>query len=147
MENEDKGGIKGGKLRILGAFLLMFLLGFGAGHAYPSRGESTPVLTVSPAGSDCAALFEKDTVNTAAPAVSITAASTNPESTPATAGAEKKADSGTALHAFAGSKNSNLYHTKDCQYVKRIKAENLVWFSSQQEAKAAGRQPHSCVKK
>ena len=42
---------------------------------------------------------------------------------------------------FVGSKNSDKYHYPWCSGAKRIKEENKVWFSSREEAKAAGYVP------
>ncbi len=39
---------------------------------------------------------------------------------------------------FVGSAKSDKYHYPSCQWAKRIKPENEVWFSSTQEAGAAG---------
>lgn len=39
---------------------------------------------------------------------------------------------------FVGSKNSNKYHKPDCRWAKNIKAENLVCFKSEEEAKIRG---------
>lgn len=44
---------------------------------------------------------------------------------------------------FVGSKNSDKYHLPDCRWAKRIKPENQVWFSSEEEARAKGYQPCS----
>lgn len=46
--------------------------------------------------------------------------------------------------AFVGSKNSNKYHFPDCSYAKRIKPENIVCFSSEEEAKNKGYVPAGC---
>jgi len=49
--------------------------------------------------------------------------------------------------AYVGSKNSNKYHLPTCSYAKRIKPENLVCFSSQDEAKSKGYVPDKhCIK-
>lgn len=49
--------------------------------------------------------------------------------------------------AFVGSKNSNKYHLPTCQWAKRIKPENLVCFSSVEDAKDRGYQPDkNCIK-
>lgn len=49
--------------------------------------------------------------------------------------------------AFVGSKNSNKYHLPSCQWAKRIKPENLVCFSSVEDAKSRGYQPDkNCIK-
>ena len=47
------------------------------------------------------------------------------------------------VHAetFVGSKNSDVYHYPSCSYTKRIKAENLVYFSSAQDAVDHGYRP------
>jgi hypothetical protein len=49
--------------------------------------------------------------------------------------------------AFVGSKNSNKYHLPTCQWAKRIKPENVVCFSSVEDAVAKGYQPDkTCIK-
>lgn len=49
--------------------------------------------------------------------------------------------------AFVGSKNSNKYHLPTCRWAKQIKPENLVCFSSAEDAAAKGYQPDkNCVK-
>jgi hypothetical protein len=50
------------------------------------------------------------------------------------------------LHVFAsgnyvGSKKSDVYHYPSCHYVDQIKHENLIYFSSPEEAIAAGYRP------
>lgn len=48
---------------------------------------------------------------------------------------------------FVASKNSNKYHTAGCTWAKRIKPENIVCFSSKEEATKTGRQPDAtCIK-
>lgn len=48
---------------------------------------------------------------------------------------------------YVGSKNSNKYHLPTSSYAKRIKPENLVCFSSQEEAKSRGYTPDKhCAK-
>lgn len=39
---------------------------------------------------------------------------------------------------FVGSKNSNKYHKPDCRWAKNIKAENIVCFKNEEEAKSKG---------
>ncbi|OIO85543.1 MAG: hypothetical protein AUK32_06985 [Candidatus Aquicultor secundus] len=39
---------------------------------------------------------------------------------------------------FAGSVKSNVYHYPSCSYVDRINPENLIWFSSAEDAQAKG---------
>jgi len=39
---------------------------------------------------------------------------------------------------FVGSIKSNKYHYPDCEWAKKIKPENEIWFSSSQDAQAHG---------
>jgi hypothetical protein len=47
--------------------------------------------------------------------------------------------------AFVGSKNSNKYHIPTCRWAKQIKPENIVCFSSAEDAVSKGYQP-GCLK-
>jgi len=42
---------------------------------------------------------------------------------------------------FLGSKKSDVYHYPNCRYVKMIKPENLIWFTSVEDARARGYRP------
>jgi len=42
---------------------------------------------------------------------------------------------------FVGSRNSDVYHYPDCPQARRIKASNLVTYSSSEEARAKGKRP------
>jgi methylphosphotriester-DNA--protein-cysteine methyltransferase len=44
----------------------------------------------------------------------------------------------TAGAQFVGSKNSNKYHTRECQWAKRISSSNLVTFKTAEDATNAG---------
>lgn len=57
------------------------------------------------------------------------------ESTPASQKGEP------AEHKYAASKNGTVFHKPDCIWVKRIKPENLVYYSSRDEAINAGKKP------
>lgn len=49
--------------------------------------------------------------------------------------------------AFVGSKNSNKYHLPTCRWAKNIKPENVVCFSSADDAAQKGYQPDkNCIK-
>jgi hypothetical protein len=49
--------------------------------------------------------------------------------------------------AFVGSKNSNKYHLPTCRWAKNIKPENVVCFSSAEDALKKGYQPDkNCIK-
>ncbi|MEX0909713.1 MAG: Ada metal-binding domain-containing protein [Candidatus Paceibacterota bacterium] len=54
---------------------------------------------------------------------------------------EKTSDSADGSPFLVGSKNSDKYHFPWCSGAKRIKAENLVLFSSYEEAREAGYTP------
>lgn len=133
------------KIRTLFLLALVFFLGFASGYYYLDGGNSGKAITFEDKSADCSALFEQnaaspsDAGNTSA--VSETAQGTVLSSTDTKAVAGSETISG----QFAASKNSTLYHTRNCQYVKRIKAENVVWFASAKEAEAAGKSPHSCT--
>lgn len=45
---------------------------------------------------------------------------------------------------YVGSKNSDKFYTCDCYYADRIKPENIVCFTSKQEAEADGRTESEC---
>ncbi len=62
---------------------------------------------------------------------------------PAEASAQAEGETNTKL--FAGSKNSNLYHHKDCPSVGSIKEENIIWWPSKEAAEAAGYKPSKCT--
>ena len=50
----------------------------------------------------------------------------------------------TEMCAYAASKNSELYHTSGCKYAKKIKSDNLLCFSSSEEAESAGHKFSGC---
>ena len=65
-------------------------------------------------------------------------------------GPEKTSDSAAAQNAncaLVGSKNSDKYHLPSCSSAARIKSENRVCFSSEEEARSKGYTPaKSCFK-
>lgn len=126
------------KIKLFLGFLLIFALGFSAGNYYRDAHSSGGDIIVQDATTDCSDFFNKEAKIVDSGSVG-TVAFVKSEKT-----AEVQ-ESDVAIKAFAGSKNSNLYHKATCQYVKRIKAENVVWFSSTEEAEKSGRKPHSCV--
>ena len=46
-----------------------------------------------------------------------------------------------AAGPFVGSIHSNVYHYPSCYHVQQIKSANLRWFSTSEEARAAGYRP------
>jgi len=124
---------------MLGVFALLFSLGFASGYYYLDAQKEGAGVIIEDKSGDCAALFEAnaDNKNSSAPSSQDTAM--------ADAAGTVLSDSTSATKRFAASKNSTLYHTPDCSYVKRIKEENIVWYGSEAEAGAAGKKPHKCI--
>jgi hypothetical protein len=54
---------------------------------------------------------------------------------------EAAAEPAPAEYEYVASKNSNVFHKPDCNWVKKIKPENLVRYSSRDEAINAGKKP------
>lgn len=140
-----------GKIKVLAVSALIFSLGFACGYYYLEADKSEAAVTVQDKSAECSVLFEKSA--DVAPVPGVVNSPPTGEAAQETAGTVLSGSDTKAVPAiealsqqFAGSKNSTLYHTRNCQYVKRIKAENVVWFASSAEAKAAGRTAHSCVK-
>lgn len=72
---------------------------------------------------------------------------TTPKPTPVASEAPQPAVAGTASTAlFVGSKNSDLYHHRECPSATRIKPENQIWFATPAEAEAQGYKPSQCTK-
>ncbi len=47
---------------------------------------------------------------------------------------------------YIASKTGSKYHAPKCDWAKKIKKKNAVWFNSKEEAKKAGYKADSCVK-
>lgn len=47
---------------------------------------------------------------------------------------------------YIASKTGSKYHAPKCEWAKKIKKANAVWFNNKQEAKKAGYKADSCVK-
>ncbi|MDD3006132.1 MAG: hypothetical protein PHX30_00905 [Candidatus Pacebacteria bacterium] len=134
------------KIKILSVCVLIFSLGFACGYYYLSENKSGAEVAIEDKSADCSALFERNA--RVAVVSTVTASNSQNETAQDSAGmvlSETISGAEVVEHQFAASKNSTLYHTRNCQYVKRIKPENLVWFNSAAEAEAAGKTAHSCV--
>lgn len=46
-----------------------------------------------------------------------------------------------SIGQYVGSKNSEVFHYPNCSYVKKILPENMIWFSSCDDAIAQGKRP------
>lgn len=47
---------------------------------------------------------------------------------------------------FIASKTGSVYHTAKCDWAKKVKKKNQVWFKNKQEAGKKGYKKHNCVK-
>jgi len=47
---------------------------------------------------------------------------------------------------FVASKTGTTYHAPKCDWAKRIKSNNMVWFVSEKDAKKKGYKKHDCLK-
>jgi len=47
---------------------------------------------------------------------------------------------------YLASKMGSTYHAPKCDWAKRVKKKNIVWFGSKEEAKKAKYKAHDCVK-
>lgn len=132
------------KLFLLLGFILVLCAGFFSGYFYSqSQVEKREVIVEEP-DQGCKNLFNLEPINN------------NPNSDLSSAsflqaGAEQNASEDVNLQnktgIFVASKNSNIYHKPDCQYAKRIKEENKIWFQSAKEAEKAGYKPDkNCFK-
>jgi len=50
-------------------------------------------------------------------------------------------DNGEPPPMFVGSRESDVYHDPNCRYVNMINAENIIWFTSAEDARAHGYRP------
>lgn len=70
----------------------------------------------------------------------------NDISTAAEEQVEPAAESTPAEYKYVASKNGKVFHKPDCIWVKRIKPENLIGYSSREEAINAGKKPCNLCK-
>lgn len=151
MATEEIAAAIAQKAKAVAGFALIFVMGFASGYYYIAGNEKTDVLTIKDNGG-CSGLLKQDPQpvvgqdGTAAKTVSVDNAGSGSAEQALSGSPLSNSGALAAVKAFAASKNSTIYHTKDCPYVKQIKLENLVWYSSQAQAQAAGKKAHSCVK-
>ena len=46
---------------------------------------------------------------------------------------------------YIASKTGKTYHAPKCEWAKKIKKKNVVWYDNDKEAKKAGLKAHSCL--
>ncbi|MEX2054735.1 MAG: hypothetical protein WD972_01000 [Candidatus Andersenbacteria bacterium] len=148
-----------GRLGTIIVGLLLFIVGWQAGRvtspyyaahqivfndAEPSGGSPEELLALQQEGVAMrAGTVAAATVLPTGQAGSPTVAGAVSTPTPASEAAVEA--SGTTEKLYVASKNSNLYHHKDCPSVSRIKEENKVWFTTPEAAEAAGLSPSQCT--
>jgi len=140
------------KLKLAAGFALVFVLGFSCGFYYLEGESDADAIEIIEGSKDCSSFFTSgETENSSAYADGTNQDTDAGESQISGAiaadavSANTVGANSTGKKLYVASKNSNLYHTLDCPYVKQIKEENLIWFISREEAEASGRKPHSCV--
>lgn len=130
-----------GEGRHIGLFLGVLLVGaltFEAGFVQGVRRTPAPIVVEKPVAVESAGAYASpDTIQ-----------KPDQKSDASIVSAEKPATSDNSLSSschFVGSKNSTLYHLPTCAPAKRIKPENRVCFSSEDDARARGYKP-GCLK-
>ena len=130
------------KLLLLLGFILVFSAGFSSGYFFLQEQDGNEYnITIEEPSQDCKDLFNAEPIKEY---IEIESDSSNQVK-----GEQSKSDSVNLQNKtgiFVASKNSKIYHLPDCQYVKRIKDANKIWFKSAKEAGERGYSPHSCVK-
>lgn len=58
--------------------------------------------------------------------------------------AKEQLSLGTKTGNFLGSKNGTKYYTPNCSGVSRINPENIIWFTSEEDARLQGYSPAKC---
>lgn len=126
----------------VGAFVagaLLFTLGWQVGHMMSPYYAATPIVFEEKVGEDHGGTLEglqqleqAGIKATKAPVV---------QASPGTV-----AGAATTSGAYVASKNSTLYHDKRCPSASRIASQNLLTFSTKEQAEAAGFTPSACTK-
>lgn len=111
--------------------LLLFLAGWQLGRVTSPYYAASPII-FEDYGNTGGSLTELQALEAEGVAAGSSAA------VPAVAGATQ----GT----FVASVNSTLYHHNTCAAAARIKPENQLWFTTAEEARAAGYSPSACTK-
>lgn len=121
------------KLVLSVGFILIALISFQFGYLEGKKGQNKPLV------------IEKtvEVAKTAPEAQGVVAGA----STPVTVQSPAEVKNTPQNCAYVGSKSSNKVHLSTCRYAKTIKPENLVCFSSLDEALKQGRvADKNCIK-
>ncbi|MDP2587242.1 MAG: hypothetical protein Q8P33_00510 [bacterium] len=121
-------------LWIIGESLIIGTSAFVAGYLWPHAGP-TPILVTAPPPI-------QETLQTDSSPVLTSLSGAKGEQAEPTTGSEQ--DPG----PFVASSSGKKYHpSTGCSYADRIKPENKIYFTSEQEARAAGYEPSTCLTK
>lgn len=121
------------------AALLLFAAGWQTGRVMSPYYTASPIVfqesPATPPGANTGSVKELTSLQEqiAGTATTSPKPSTRESTPPATSG------------LFVGSKNSNLYHHKDCPSAKQIKNANQIWWPDAESAEAAGYSPSKCT--
>ncbi len=99
---------------LVSSILILGILSFGLGRLSVPKGDTSPVLLCTTATT----IFDQETRDE------------NSDAIPLSQGGE-----------YVASKNGTVYHLPWCSGAQRIKEENKVWFTTQEEAEEAGYRP------
>jgi len=128
------------KIFLLVGFIFVFFTGAFSGYSYFQEQDDRNSITIEDASQGCQDLFKENSANKYI--------NSNINSSAQVMGEQSKLENTIPQNKtgmFVASKNSNIYHSPDCQYAKRINNENKIFFNSAEEAKERGYSPHSCV--
>ena len=126
------------KIFLFLGFILVFFTGVLSSYFYLQEQDNKNSIVIQDASQDCRDLFNENKY----------IISNNSNSSTQVKGEQSKSDNPNLQNKtgmFIASKNSKIYHSPDCQYVKRIKEENKIYFKSAEEARDRGYSSHSCV--
>ena len=130
------------KIFLLIGFFLVLSMGFFSGYFYfQEQVDGQSIITIEDSNQDCKDLFNLKSVN------NNLSSNSNIISSSQIKGEQNESENiilQNKTGMFVASKNSKIYHNPDCQYVKRIKEENKIWFQSAKEAEDKGYSPHNC---
>ncbi len=124
---------------LFAGFILVFVFGFFSGYFYLDEQNKKENISIEEPSGECLSLFNKpDIIDTRL----ITVNQNEKTTANNIATRETKKEM-----LYVASKNGKVYHKPDCAFAKKIKEENRIWFSSEEEGKEKGYSRHEqCFK-
>ncbi len=117
------------------ALIVVGALGFEAGMVFGRSKQSLPIVIEKPLAAASENSVPQEQAQNASSVLGNSRENQGKEKNQAVQSVEE-----TSKCAFVGSRNSDKYHDPSCPVVKRIKAENRVCFTSEEDAKGKGYQ-------